>query len=277
MISERKLKQHFSGKRVIITGSSRGIGRRTASLLGSYGARIVLNGRNTERLVTAVDALSSEGADVIGIACDISDPLKCREFIEEGAAKLGGIDILINNAGLSMRGKMETLNPDVYRSIFSANLFGAVNATIYTLPYLKQSRGSLLYISSVAGIRGLPGLSAYCSAKMALRAVAESLRFELKGTGVHTGLVYVGYTRNDEGKVYIAADGTMQAIADRSGMKAMSQDRVAKEIVKNIIKRKYISVVTGRERLNYYLQRVSPRFVEFAIGRAASRVENMSK
>lgn len=158
------------------------------------GARVVLNGRNTDRLKATAEELCEFG-EVISIPADISIPCEAAVLIKACIIRYGKLDILVNNAGLSMKGNMADLHPGVYKQVFDANVQGKVNPTLFTLPEIRRQRGSIVFISSVAGIRGLAGHSAYCSSKMALRGIAKSLRIEEAKSGIHVGLIYVGFTK----------------------------------------------------------------------------------
>lgn len=276
-MSESSAKHFYNGKVVLITGSSRGIGKVTAKKLCSYGAKVVLNGRNTDALEASVAELKSLSYDVLGINGDVSIPEECNALIEKIIDHFGTIDILINNAGISMRGCIDELDPKVFELVFSSNFYGAVYPTLSALPYLKKSKGSVVFVSSVAGIRGLPGLSAYSSSKMALRAIAETMRFDLKKYGIHIGLVYVGYAENDDGKKYVDKDGSLRTIEKRAGIKTLSKDKIANAILKNILKRRFITIMSGLGRLNAIMQRISPQFVEWVLIRSMKKVESMSK
>ncbi|MBK7132862.1 MAG: SDR family NAD(P)-dependent oxidoreductase [Bacteroidales bacterium] len=200
--------QKFHGKVAVITGSSRGIGKAIAMELALNGASIVLNGRDKVRLQETEAEIRKISEKVISICCDVSAAESGKSLINESIKAFGRIDILINNIGVSMRGNLADLNPEVFKTIFESNVLSAVNPTIPAIKYLRQTKGSLIFISSLAGIRGLPFLSAYSSSKMALRAIAESIRIEEKQNDLHVGLIYVGYTENDPGKETIAADGS---------------------------------------------------------------------
>ena len=170
----------FKGKVAIITGSSRGIGKAIALELAKRGAFIVLNGRNSSRLQSALEEVSKIQSKVVSYRCDVSNADQSVELIKTAISNFGKLDILINNVGVSMRGEVADLNPSVFQKVFESNVYGSVNPTIPALKEIRKTQGSIVFISSLAGIRGLPYLSAYSSSKMALRAIAESIRIEEK-------------------------------------------------------------------------------------------------
>lgn len=255
----------FAGKVAVVTGSGTGIGKAIARELLLGGASVVLNGRNGDRLRIAEEELKLISQQVISVCSDMSEREGANTLIDATLDAFGRIDMLICNAGLSMRGRVADLDPGVFRSMFEANVMTAVCPVIAALPFLRESKGSIVFISSLAGIRGLPFLSAYSATKMALRAFAESIRIEEAGSGIHVGLVYAGVTVNDPGKETIAADGSRIILAPRSGKGVQSQETVARSVIRNLLKRRFITVLTMAGKLNYYLQPLLPGLVEFLL------------
>ena len=176
-----------------------------------------------------------------------------------------------------MRGRVADLNPEVFRTVFNDNVMSAVSATIPSLEHIRQTGGSVVFVSSLAGIRGLPLLSSYSAAKMALRALAETIRIEEAPYGIHVGLIYVGMTVNEEGKEAIAADGSKIPLQPRSGKGVLTMESVAKAVLQNIRKRKFITVMTAMGRLNYLLQSLVPSLVEWIIIKNIRKFEENSK
>lgn len=267
----------FKDKVVIITGSNLGIGKSTAIELAKQGAKVVLNGRTLDRLLATRDLIAAMNCPVLAIQCDVTRYNDCVRLMEQTIERFGQIDVLINNAGVSMRGNFEDVEPDVFRQVMEVNFLGAVNATKAALPYLKKSKGRLMFISSVAGIRGLQSISAYCSAKMALTALAESLKIELHGTGISIGITYVGYTQNDPVKRTIAANGSLIPIEARSEKNAQTTEQVAQSILKNISNKRFKSVLTSLGKLNAMANKLFPRLVDKMLIMANERFKKMSK
>ncbi len=267
----------LNGKVAVITGSSRGIGKAIAIDLANQGASIVLNGRNESRLTEAKAELLKVHDNVITVCCDVSKKEAGEQLIKEAVSKFGRLDILVNNVGVSSRGKVADLNPEVFESVFSSNLMGTVNPTIPAIPELRKTQGSIVFISSLAGIRGLPVLSAYCSSKMALRAIAESIRIEEKEHNIHVGLIYVGITEIEHNKEAIASDGSMVTLNDRDNKKVQSTAYVAKKVSRNINKRKFITTLTGIGKLNAFMAPRFPLLVERLILKNLHKFEEKSK
>lgn len=271
-MKESKIKtSRFEGKVAVVTGSGRGIGRAIAAALASEGASVVLNGRDTGRLEDAENEIRKITSKVKCVSCDLSEPAGGQFLIDETIKAFGRLDILVNNVGVSMRGNFADLNPEVFRMMFESNVFSAVNVTIPAIRHLRETRGSIVFISSVAGIRGLPFVSAYCSSKMALRALAESIRIEESGHGLHVGLIYVGYAENDPGKETVSADGSMIALQPRTGRGLLSKEAVAKAVISNISNRRFITTLSFLGKINAAIQPVFPGLVEMLLIRNLRR------
>lgn len=164
-----------------------------------------------------------------------------------------------------MRGRFADLNPAVVKTIFESNILGTTNPSIPAIRHLRDSQGSIVFISSAAGIRGLPELSAYCASKMSLRAFAESVRLEEIRNGIHVGLIYVGYTENEKDKETIAADGSRRLLAPRSGKGVQTIESVAQGVIRNLERRKFITVLSPIAKINAFLQPRFPWLVEYMI------------
>tara|TARA_B110000046_G_scaffold184365_1_gene222659 strand:+ start:168 stop:980 length:813 start_codon:yes stop_codon:yes gene_type:complete len=267
----------LEGKVAIITGSSRGIGKSIAIELAKKGAFIVLNGRDSTRLDSTVSELKKIHKNIIAVCCDVSVAAQSKELVNQAIKTFGKLDILINNVGVSMRGDVADLNPEVYKTVFDSNVLGAVNPTIPALKELRKTQGSLVFISSLAAIRGLPYLSAYSSSKMALRAIAESIRIEEKQNNIHVGLILVGITQIEHNKETISSDGSKIVLKNRDSSKVDSTQRVAKKVIRNILKRKFITTLTPIGKLNKFLQARFPMLVEKIILANLDKFKDKSK
>ncbi|MFG6686297.1 SDR family oxidoreductase [Mariniflexile sp. HNIBRBA6329] len=263
----------FKDKVVLITGSSRGIGKTTALTMAKKGASIMLNGRNLKKLLEVEKSIKDIGGKVSFFCCDISDQNQAKELVDYTIKIFGKLDVLINNAGVSMRGNFSELNPEVFRAVFDVNVFGSVNTSIHAIPHIRKSKGSVVFVSSVAGIRGLPNNSAYCSSKMALRAIAESIRIEEVNSNIHVGLIFVGITEIEKEKTTIDKDGALIILRDRAKRNVQTLAQVASSIVNNIKKRKFRTTLTGLGRLNAFLQPILPDLVERILIRSNKKIE----
>ena len=252
----------FKNKVAIITGSSRGIGRAVAYALAKIGARVVLNGRDESKLQETHNAFVKAGYDCRAYSGDISDYTFCNQMINDTIKEFGQIDILVNNAGLTTEGSLEESSAEVFQKAFGVNVLGVIYPTKAAIPHLKKTKGHIIITGSVAGFMGLPGFSAYSSTKMALKAISQSLRIELAGSGVHVGLNYVGFVENDEDKTFINQDGKIEQLPVRASFKRMSQEKVAEIFLKGIAKRKKFLVLSTLGKATWLLSRFIPGVFE---------------
>ena len=167
-----------------------------------------------------------------------------------------------------MRGAFKTLHHNVVQTVIGSNLLGAIYMTGAALPHLSASKGNLVFISSLAGIRGLPWISVYGAAKMALTGLAESLRLELINTGMHVGIVYVGITQNESEKRVLNGEGTLIPLVSRKAREVQTREQVAKSVIKAIRKRKFKLVLTRLGKFEAIANRIAPGFVEQILRRA---------
>ncbi|MFT4664101.1 MAG: NAD(P)-dependent dehydrogenase (short-subunit alcohol dehydrogenase family) [Polaribacter sp.] len=254
-------------KVIIITGSSMGIGKVMALEMLKQGAKVVLNARNPERLNKTYQELKTAGHPVIAVAGDVSNIEDCKRIVTETLSAFGKIDALVNNAGISMEGEVTELSPDVFRKVMEVNYLGSVYPTQAVLPELKKTKGSVIFMSSAAGVRGLPGYSVYSSSKMALTALAESMKIELYPSGVHVGIAYVGFTQNDPDKTIYNADGEIIAQPIRTFIKAEPPINVATRVSKMISSRPFKQVFTPLGKLNAIVNRWAPSLGEWILRR----------
>ncbi len=254
------MKQFFQGKVICITGSSQGIGKTTAITLGGFGAKIILNGRNAEKLQSAYAEIKEMGIDCCQIVADVSIPEQCKLLIEEGIKHYSRLDVLINNAGIASHGLIEESDPSNWEKIVNINTMGTINTTFYALPYLKKTNGSVIIISSMAAKVGVPGHAGYSVSKMALTAYAKSLQIELENV-IHCGLVYVGFTANENQKRILKPDGTYGELKERKGLKLSSREDVANQIAKVIEKRKKEITLTTLGKLQHIMLKLAPGIV----------------
>jgi len=184
-------------KVIIITGASSGIGKALACECAGRGARLVLAARNIDKLNEVGEELKKKGADLLLVQTDVSVEEQCKNLINQAIGKYGRIDILINNAGISMRATFEELDLNVIRRLMDTNFWGTVYCSKYAMPALLESKGSLIGVSSVAGFRGLPGRSGYSASKFAMQGLMEVIRTETLKKGLHVLVVCPGFTASN--------------------------------------------------------------------------------
>lgn len=263
----------FQGKVVVVTGSSQGIGKELASQLLGRGACVVINARNAERLETVKAQFENYGENVLAVAGDVGIPDDCNALIEAAVGHYGKLDILINNAGIGIQFPFETIEPHVIRMVTDTNFLGSMYCTRFALPYLKKTKGSVMFMGSIAGIHGIPNSNVYAATKMALTGFAESLRLETIHTGVHVGLAYLGFTRNDPQKQFVQPDGSLVTCPDRNPRMVASVEKVADLVLQMIEKREHKRVFGHLGRLLMTLNRLSPDLVSWILSRNLHRFD----
>ena len=259
---------YFQGKVALVSGASRGLGFALAQELIKRGAKVVVSARGANRLFASEAKLKEMGVEVKAVVGDVGKWDDCKRMVETAINHFGKLDILVNNAGVSMRGRFEELCPEVINQVAMTNLMGSIYLSRVAIPYLIASQGHLIFISSIAGLFGLPGASIYCASKSALKGLCESLRLELIPAGVHIGIVYLGYTEHDPEKRILLSDGT-QVPPGRPAHH--TQAFAANLIIKLIEKRKPHLVMTPIGKIGYFIYRLFPGLVERAILLAQTR------
>lgn len=226
----------MQNKVVVITGASSGIGKALAELYVSKGWHLVLAARRIERL-TEFEKLHPE-TSILSVKTDVSVEADCQNLIERALERFGRIDILINNAGISMRANFDQVDLDVLHKLMDVNYWGTVYCSKYAIPHLVKQKGSLVGVISVGGYIGLPGRTGYSAAKFAVRGFLDTLRIEYMKTGLHVLVAAPGFTASDIRKNALTADGSLQGETPRDESKMMSSEECARRIVKAIERRR---------------------------------------
>lgn len=255
----------FTDKVALVTGSESGIGKATARALCQAGARVVLNGRYPDRLEQTRLELSREGYRVVSCLADVTDYADCERLVKTAIDTFGQLDVLIANASISMRAYFADMDPDVFRQVLDSNVYGAVYPLKAALPFLRQTRGSVTFISSISALNGMPSGSAYCAGKAALTNLAHTLRLELVETGIHIGVVHIGFTQNDPDKRVLDALGQPVPIAYRSPRWQKSQAQVADIILKHVRRRRQRTVISALGRLIAVVHTYWPRLGDWVV------------
>jgi short-subunit dehydrogenase len=255
----------FGNKVVIVTGGSEGIGKALIGLLIESGAKVATCGRQYDKLY----ALQLEYSQFMlhTMVCDVSNEEECRRFIKSTVETFGTIDILINNAGISMRSLFDVTETNVIRQLMDVNFMGAVYCTKEALPFIIERKGAIVGISSAAGYRGLPGRSGYSASKFALQGWLESLRTELMYTGVNVMWVSPGFTTSNIRNAALNSKGVSQGESVLDESKLMSAETCAKYILNAIEKRKRVLVLTFAGKLTVFLNKFFPSLADKLIYR----------
>lgn len=252
----------FKDKVVIITGATSGIGEACAEVFGREGAKIAITGRNPQKLEQTALKLQSKNIEVLSILADAGSEADNQRMAAETLAHYGRIDILINNAGISMRALFQDLDLEVFRKVMDTNFWGTVYATKFCLPAILESKGSIIGISSINGYRGTPARTAYTASKYAMNGFFESLRTEVMKKGVHVLVVAPGFTSSNIRNTALTADGSSQGESPRDESKMMSSEEVAEHILKAVLKRKRDLVLTGQGKLAVFLNKWMPGIMD---------------
>jgi short-subunit dehydrogenase len=250
-------------KVVIITGASDGIGLALARECARRGANVVLAARRSEKLQDIVQSLRIAGGSALGVPADVSKEGDCQALVDKAVEAYGRIDVLINNAGISMRALFEQVDLNVIRQLMDVNFWGTVYCTKYALPYLIASKGSVVGVISVAGYVGLPGRTGYSASKFAIRGFLDTLRTENRKKGLHVLVAAPGFTGTNIRNLSLTADGSPQGETPRDEAKMMTAEQVAVRIVRAIEKRKRTLVLTFIEgKLTVFLNKFFPSLVD---------------
>ena len=264
----------WAGQVALVTGSESGIGRETARALCAGGAAVVLNGRSAARLEETRQQLAAAGYAVAACQADVTVYADCERLITTAITHFGRLDILITNASISMRAYFAEMHPDVFRQVLDSNVYGSVYPLKAALPHLLAARGSVTFISSISALNGMPSGSAYCAGKAALANLAHTLRLELADTGLHIGIVHLGFTQNDPEKRVLDAAGQPVPIAHRPPRWQKTQAEVAAIIVRHIRRRRRRTVISALGRLIVLVHSYFPRLGDWVVLRTMRRMRN---
>lgn len=261
-------------KVVIITGASSGIGEACAYEFSKAGAKVVLAARNTEKLQSIANTISKSGQEIMVKTCDVSRIDECKSLIDSTVQRFGKIDVLVNNAGISMRALFRDTDLVVLQKLMDTNFWGTVYCTKLALPFLIEQKGSVIAVNSWAGFTGLPARTGYTASKFAMLGFMESLRVENLKTGLHVGSIFPGYTQSNIRNTALNSQAQAQEESPLNESKLMPAETVAKFIVKMVISRRKYHVITFTGKLMYWINKLFPSFVDRLVYRVVSREKN---
>ncbi len=252
----------MKGKTVIVTGASSGIGMACAEAFAAHGCRVMLSARQKDKLDNIVIKLKQEGHDVAAFAADVSKEEDCRNLIDETIKQFGQIDVLICNAGISMRAIFKDVDLNVIRKVMETNFWGTVYCTKYALPHLLRSKGSVVGMSSIAGKKGLPGRTGYSASKFAMEGFLETLRTENLKKDLHVLVACPGFTASNIRNSALAKDGSTQGESPRDEQNMMSAEEVANHIFSAVKNRKRDLVLTFNGKMTVLLNKFFPGLMD---------------
>jgi len=243
---------------VLITGGTSGIGRACALEFGRAGARVVITGRDAAKLGTTAAELAAAGIEHRTVQGDVGVLADANRAVAETIAAFGRLDVLINNAGLSMRAKFADVDVKVLEQLMQTNFFGTVYTTKAALPAILESKGTIVGISSIAGYRGLPGRTGYSASKFAMNGFLEALRTELLPQGVNVLTAAPGFTASNIRHTALLASGQTQNDTPRDEGQMMTSEEVAHRLRRAVEQRQRSMVLTGQGKLVIFLNKWLP-------------------
>lgn len=250
----------FQDKVVVVTGGTDGIGKALVEQLLQAGAKVATCGRDHDKLYRLQATFPSSPLHTM--IADVSVENDCRRFIETTIKFFGGVDILINNAGISMRALLKDVSTEVLRKVMDINFFGSVYCTKYALDSIIERKGTIVGVSSIAGYRGLPGRSAYSASKFALQGWLEAVRTELLHEDVHVMWVCPGFTASNIRKAALTAEAQAQGESPLDEDKLMPADEAAAHILRAISKKKRTLVFTFNDKRTVLLNKLFPSLTD---------------
>ena len=256
----------YKDKVIIVTGASSGIGLASVRNFASLGAKVVLAARSIDKLEKIAEELGQQstvnGQQFLCIKTDVTKEEDCKNLVEKTIETFGKIDILVNNAGISMRAVFKDMDLSVMKSLMDTNFWGTVYCTKYALPYLLESKGTVVGVISTAGYVGLPARTAYSASKFAVRGFLETLRIEHLYDGLHVMVFAPGFTTSNIRNVALTADGSPQGETPRNEEKMMSAERVARILARGIMRKRAQMVLTPLGKATLFASRNLPRVTD---------------
>lgn len=256
---------------VVVTGAARGIGFAVARRFGTAGYLVALLDRELDAVQTAADKLGAEGIQAYALVCDVTSEQQCASALAEVVKLCGGVDVLVNNAGITHLSSFAETSMETYRRVFDVNVFGAVQCTQAALPSLVERGGTVVVISSVAGFSPLARRSGYSASKHALHGMFETARSELAPEGVHVMMVCPGFTRT--GIEDAALSGAVGRPRERRSTvgRIAEPNEVAEAIYQGVVRRRRLIVLSTVGKVARLFTRLAPGLYERVMARSLAR------
>jgi short-subunit dehydrogenase len=263
--------QSLSGKVVLITGATAGIGKALAYEYAKRRASVVITGRRLDRLEHLAAELTADGYSALPLLCDVRKDGDIEQAVGATLARYGKLEIVVANAGFGVVGAFAELSLDDYRAQFETNVFGVIRTTYAAVPELRKTQGSLAIISSVSGYIASPGVSAYCMSKFALQAFAHSIRYELAAEGIAVTHICPGFVQSEIRQVDNQGDWHPDITDPIPSWLVMPATKAAHHIIHAIAQRRHEAVITAHGKLLVWIQRHFPGLLRFAISQVKTR------
>jgi NAD(P)-dependent dehydrogenase (short-subunit alcohol dehydrogenase family) len=261
------MRQSFRNKVVVVSGAASGIGAAICQRFAAEGAKIGLLDMDETGVKAAADKLKGAGADAVGLKCDVVNEAECTSAIGAVIELFGGVDLLVNNAGITQRSAFVDTKTSVYRKVMEVNFYGSLNCTRAAINSLIDRKGSIIVIESLAGLTPLLGRTGYCASKHALHGFFTSLRSELRASDVHIMLVCPGFVKTNLQTRALGGDGRVTAHPQSVVGKPTSAEKVAEAIYKGALNKRYLLVLTPVGKLAYWISRLAPILYERLMAR----------
>jgi len=259
----------FTDQVIVVTGASEGIGRALCLALADEKAKLVLAARNEVRLEELKKEVESKGGQAVVVPTDVTDEAACRRLVERAVAQWGGLNVLVNNAGVTMWTRFEEITDlSIFERLMRINYLGGVYCTHYALPHLKRTGGLVVAVASVAGLTGVPTRTGYAASKHALFGFFDSLRVELAGTGVDVTMIAPDFVLSEIHRRALGADGRPLGKSPLQEAEIMTAEACAAQIVRAMGKRDRLLITSLRGKVGRWIRMFSPALVDRIAGKA---------
>ena len=253
----------MQGRAVVITGGAAGIGAALARRFARAGSRVAVLDVDGDGAASVAAELARSSAEALALRCDVTSEAECRSAIGSVVRAWGGVDVLVNNAGITHVGLFRDTDVEVLRRVMEVNFFGAVHCTKAALPSLLARRGRIAVLSSVAGLAPLATRSGYAASKHALHGFFGSLRAEHRREGLRVTLVCPSFVRTQIGAHALGPDGRPAGAGARSGVRReLEPEAVAEAIFRGVERRRRLVLIPGEARLARWLVALCPAAYE---------------
>jgi short-subunit dehydrogenase len=255
--------RRIADQRIVLTGASEGIGRALALALAKERARLVLAARDASRLESLARECRAAGGDAVAVPTDIANAQDCEWLVGEALKSLGGIDVVIHNAGVTMWSRFDAVaDLGIFERLMEVNYLAPVRLTALALPHLKSSKGLIVAVASLAGMTGVPERSGYAASKHAMIGFFESLRIELLGSGVGVSVVAPDFVVTEIHNRAIGPDGEPLGASPMVQSKIMTAEDCARRIVRAIERRERLVLMSRRGKVGRWLKLLAPRWLD---------------
>ena len=259
----------FAGCSILITGASEGIGRALALELARDRPKLTLAARNAERLASLAVECRKLGAEAVAVGVDLANIEDCAQAVAAALTQFGRLDILVNNAGVTMWSRFDAIaDATVFEQLMRINYLSAVHCTRAALPALRQSRGLIVAVASLAGLNGVPERSAYAASKHAMMGFFESLRIEIADSGVGVSIIAPDFVVSEIHRRAIGSDGRALGRTPMHEPSILTAEECARMMRGAIARRQRLLITSWRGRVGRYLRPFLPRLMDRMAARA---------